>query len=128
MDSYTIEEQERNRKRWIEALRGGKYEQERGLLRKYDRYSCLGVACNLFDSKAWDLVSEYLRWAGGTHAYDHASAEGISVEVLPTIVRDWLGLTTTDGAFAVYVGLHSTYQGDAGIASLFLAEINGMSV
>jgi hypothetical protein len=33
------------KKEWVEALRGGKYKQYRGLLRQGDRYSPLGVLC-----------------------------------------------------------------------------------
>lgn len=34
-------------KRWIKALRSGKYDQARGRLRTPDGYCCLGVACDL---------------------------------------------------------------------------------
>lgn len=35
------------KKKWIEALRSGKYEQAKGVLRNGDAYCCLGVLCSL---------------------------------------------------------------------------------
>ena len=44
------------KKKWVEALRSGKYEQGRTYLRSMEnRYCCLGVACDLFNPKAWEL-------------------------------------------------------------------------
>lgn len=40
--------------RWVKALRSDKYTQGNGLLRYYDEYCCLGVACDVIDSTKWD--------------------------------------------------------------------------
>ncbi len=34
-------------KKWIEALRSGKYQQGKGMLNRGDQYCCLGVACEV---------------------------------------------------------------------------------
>lgn len=44
----TKEQREENIKKWVEALRSGKYEQGVGYLCKDGNYCCLGVACDLF--------------------------------------------------------------------------------
>lgn len=49
-------------KRWIEALRSGKYKQGRDYLKIHDQYCCLGVMCDIHDSgewKLWGYVSYY---------------------------------------------------------------------
>lgn len=43
------------KRKWVEALRGGKYEQGRGVLRDGSAYCCLGVLCDLIDPEAWHL-------------------------------------------------------------------------
>ena len=42
-----------NAKKWVAALRSGKYEQAKGWLREGDKFCCLGVACDLFDPDEW---------------------------------------------------------------------------
>lgn len=51
------------KKRWVEALRSGKYAQAREALRKYEGgeiagYCCLGVLCDVIDPKGWDAERE----------------------------------------------------------------------
>jgi len=41
------------KQKWIEALRSGKYKQTRAKLRRQTGYCCLGVLCDLVDSKRW---------------------------------------------------------------------------
>ena len=55
---------------WLKALRSGKYEQARETLRDTSvrscpAFCCLGVLCDLYDSKAWkvaDSAMSYSRW------------------------------------------------------------------
>ena len=42
------------KKRWVEALRSGEYEQTRERLRGDDRHCCLGVLCDLVDPNRWE--------------------------------------------------------------------------
>lgn len=49
-----------NAKKWVAALRSGKYKQGRSYLKRVDdgeaRYCCLGVACELFTSPSKTLA------------------------------------------------------------------------
>ena len=42
------------KKKWLKALRSGKYKQGMGTLRIEDRFCCLGVLCDLLDPKKWE--------------------------------------------------------------------------
>lgn len=53
------EEQKENIKKWIDALRSGKYQQGRKALRREgdgDEYCCLGVACAIYVEETGDGV------------------------------------------------------------------------
>lgn len=55
-------------KKWIEALRSGKYKQGRGFLKKDNCFCCLGVACEIFKEELnlevtddeYDCSNDYL--------------------------------------------------------------------
>lgn len=59
-------------KRWVKALRSGKYKQGRGKLRRVEdevtKHCCLGVLCELrgvrFDGARGGLNREELKWGG----------------------------------------------------------------
>ena len=74
-----------NAKKWLRALRSGKYKQTVGNLHsKYgeDGYCCLGVACELAVKAGVNIkVTEH----GGIVFYNRKS------DFLPPIVRKWLG-------------------------------------
>ncbi len=88
-----------NAKKWVKALRSGKYEQANGKLRVGDGFCCLGVAC--------DLYEEIVGKASWEDAYEGGpiteETEVISfleeTEELPLEVRDWLGLLSDIGNF-----------------------------
>ena len=40
-----------NQKKWINALRSGKFEQGRGYLNLFGKFCCLGIACEIFKDK-----------------------------------------------------------------------------
>jgi hypothetical protein len=71
-----------NAKKWIEALRSGKYEQAKDQLKKGDKFCCLGVACD---------ISKLGEWSGNEYMDNEKS--------LPGMVTDWLGLTSGMGIF-----------------------------
>lgn len=78
----------KNAKKWVEALRSGKYEQGCGYLRTNDGFCCLGVACDLYAkahprAKGWNQGNLF---AG-------------EMMLLPVKVRKWLGLTKNSGVF-----------------------------
>lgn len=69
------------KKKWVDALRSGKYRQARMQLKernpgRHCSYCCLGVLCNVIDPKGWD--GEWFR--------------GIETE-LPFELRRGLGIT-----------------------------------
>lgn len=51
------------KKRWLEALRSGQYEQGKNFLQDKDKYCCLGVACRInhpnFNFDKIGLVAQY---------------------------------------------------------------------
>lgn len=75
-----------NQRKWVEALKSGKYEQIQGELRilnyggVINGYCCLGVACDLYDPNLWD-----------DRHHDGNTGEPSDN------VADWLGLHTTNG-------------------------------
>lgn len=74
-----------NAKKWVTALRSGKYKQGQSYLRTGNRFCCLGVACDLFGKDKnieWD-EEIFLT------AYD----------VLPYVVMEWLGLNKESGSY-----------------------------
>ena len=75
MADYTPEQQAKNRREWVEALRSGDYQQGQGALLTGDRFCCLGVACE---------ISGLAEWNG--HYYLGQDC------ALPDEVMDWLGL------------------------------------
>lgn len=78
------------KKRWVEALRSGEYEQgEKKLRTDEDKFCCLGVLCDL---AVKDGLGEWLRYSpisgiDSVHWYF-----GTSAAVLPEDVAEWAGL------------------------------------
>lgn len=51
------------KKRWVEALRSGKYTQGRGSLRsRDDEFCCLGVLCDITEPDGWSKVYDGTHW------------------------------------------------------------------
>lgn len=80
--------------RWVSALRSGDYKQGKGLLRKDDKFCCLGVLCELavaagvigFEVNADPDDDD--QYDGATHIY----GEGENVHYLPDEVVTWAGI------------------------------------
>lgn len=85
-----------NARKWVRALRSGKYRQCKGALEKVDKdgskFCCLGVACDLFNR---DTSNEKLERTviDGEANYDENAA------LLPDPVRAWLSLDSNAGHF-----------------------------
>lgn len=84
---------ETNMRLWVKALRSGDFEQGIGVLRKGDKYCCLGVACEVAIQAGLPVevkVSVACGVAGCGCAevtcYDGAQS------ALPASVMEWLGL------------------------------------
>jgi hypothetical protein len=52
------------KKKWVEALRSGKYKQNRDSLRYEDGFCCLGVLCDVYDNSKWEY--DYYRYNDNT--------------------------------------------------------------
>jgi hypothetical protein len=82
---------EQIKQRWVEALRSGKYEQDRGVLRstQTDGFCCLGVLCDLYIQDHPDVQWEQDLENGRFVLYGETG-------VLPSNVVTWAGLTDTN--------------------------------
>lgn len=75
------------KKKWIEDLRSGEYEQGHGSLNQKNKYfCCLGVLCDIHSKETGTP------WVDGGYGdlYKYMESGGI----LPREVRDWAGLSS----------------------------------
>jgi hypothetical protein len=71
----------RIKRRWVKALRSGKYVQGHHALRTHDdKFCCLGVLCDIYDPKAWKQTDR-----GEHNRYSYLTAE----IQLPSKVQKW---------------------------------------
>lgn len=114
----------RNAKKWVAALRSGKYKRGTGQLaifanRQQSRikYCCLGVACELAHQAG--IVSKEVSPCGrlvyaGNDSY------------LPPVVRDWLGLKDKEGGYGPHKPWIETTLArlnDAGKTFTYIADV-----
>ena len=82
-----------NAKKWVAALRSGKWSQTRDQLRDIAEepcsYCCLGVACEISGLGEWCDYSDYV------------DEEGSSELTLTPAVKKWLGMKTADGELSL---------------------------
>ena len=67
------------KKKWLTALRSGKYKQTNGALKDKQGFCCLGVLCDVH------RIENKKRWAKDFHYYGEAL-------ILPTEIINWAGL------------------------------------
>ena len=91
--TYTKEEQAANRKKWVEALRSGKYTEAQGCLRDENGYGVLGVACEISGLGRWEPRDDEWHW------YIEDPGIGAGVCSLPDGVQHWLGLGDDEGFY-----------------------------
>ena len=71
------------KEKWVAALRSGDYEQGARALRSQKKhFCCLGVACDLIDSTAWEsLPGDRLHyWKGWRAALPERTAQAIDLD------------------------------------------------
>lgn len=89
-------------KKWVDALRSGKYAQTTEKLADENSYCCLGVLSELYCEtvKPIKTIREIKEYYCDGEPYTNVTVlyEGES-EVLPKTVMEWAGLETNDGAF-----------------------------
>lgn len=83
--------------RWVAALRSGKYQQGRRVLRNGDSYCCLGVLCELAleDGIVTATIDEHTsvtRYHDVDRSHNEFSDEHDSTHLLSLGVRDWANL------------------------------------
>lgn len=103
-------------KKWVKALRSGKYKQGAGTLKQYNRkgqaeHCCLGVLCELYNqdmkkNKKKTLPEKiYNNDRDFSHGY---SRFGGHKEDLPKMVKEWSGIHDGIGTFTDnYSQLHN---------------------
>ena len=81
----------RIKRKWVTALRSGKYMQGRGFLKDEDGgYCCLGVLCDVFAKEKSKLGVKFIGESDGTWSFMGSGA------TLSGVVADWAGLDHTD--------------------------------
>lgn len=108
-----------NARKWVRALRSGKYQQARKVLGRVvngeTRYCCLGVACEIYNkSVPKDERLERIE-EGGEVSYAGEA------KTLPEKVREWLGLQGTVGEIHGEAGLSA--RNDNGVRFKTIADV-----
>jgi len=125
-----------NAKLWTDALRSGEYQQTAGTMHRHTAidhptgHCCLGVACEVYSQANPGRLSRYETrdWTKFTASDDPG---GGSHDVLPGIVRDWLGLRTDEGEIEggnTLTNLNDTGSTFDEIADIIDAEPDGLFV
>ena len=104
-------------KRWVEALRSGKYKQGKEYLKRGNKYCCLGVLCDLYltdKKKEWRVNNE-----GTEPFYTCEKSEG----ALPTKVMKWAKMPD-DTSVSDQVAMHHMEERDKYDEVITLVEAN----
>ena len=116
-----------NIQKLVDALRSGEYRQTGGMLRRGDSFCCLGVACDISGLGQW---KDYDGRAIGNTYYEYVydipgsgdDRSHMGTAVLPTEVRDWLGVNEVNPEVNYVVedddGYDAGHMEIAGVASL----------
>lgn len=94
-------------KKWVRALRSGKYKQGESFLkcdwtRKGTRHCCLGVLCELYNNNMKKNKKKTIPETtkdSGVHKF------GRSDSLLPNVVKKWAGMKSNEGAFKDQYGM-----------------------
>lgn len=93
---------------WVEALRSGEYSQNRGSLRKGDRFCCLGVANDVYRRETgegiWDAPDSL--FSCGFHVGTEASGVGLHRQVVEWLGLPWPQTLGRDGEESQYMGMN----------------------
>lgn len=88
------------KKKWVKALRSGKYKQTRETLKDKHGYCCLGVLCDLAVQAGiatWEVKDNNKIFQIKTMEYSSIAVEGVKIPYLtasfvPKAVIEWAGL------------------------------------
>lgn len=94
-------------KKWVKALRSGKYKQGGGYLKTTNNegdsfHCCLGVLCELYNeeqrrSKKKQMKTHEVEWDSLHDQSCPAQIELLRLTLLPKNVQDWAGMKTDAG-------------------------------
>ena len=115
----TLEEQIKNRKIWIEALRSGQYQQTSGLLRSDNGFCCLGVACDISGLSEWQENFAPNEDGIPFVYYSYLDAP----DVLPKEVLEWLGLKGPQGLLRNHVFNDLAHANDKNLSFEQIADL-----
>lgn len=82
-----------NAKKWVEALRSGKFQQAKNRLATKDGFCCLGVACEVAIENGVEIKKIVVDTGGILYDYNEM--------LLPDSVKEWLNLTTCGSDYEV---------------------------
>lgn len=106
-----------NAKKWVRALKSGKFKRTQGALGDNKGFCCLGVACEL-------AVKEGVIKPGKFMEDRKEFRYGKDYYFLPTKVQDWLGLSTKKGKFVSKTKITDLAdKNDAGASFKTIAKI-----
>ena len=111
-----------NAKKWVAALRSGKYKQTKNVLHRtngQDKFCCLGVACDLFIKSGGKLSAVRKKHDGSIPCISYAGKTGI----LPATVKKWLGLSGPEGEYGKYEDQSLTMLNDNGKTFKYIAKL-----
>lgn len=83
-----------NIRKWVDALRSGKYKQAKERLRDKNSYCCLGVACDVSGVGKWQKDF----WNSWEYAVYEAPGDVNDLD-LPKGVQKWLGIRLANPKF-----------------------------
>ena len=102
-------------KKWVAALRSGKYKQTKGRLREDNGFCCLGVLCNLHAEAHPKFAAKQ------SSKYHYDDNEGLP----PKVVTEWAGISSDTGFFVDNYGQYFelTVLNDQGKSFKQIADI-----
>lgn len=88
-------------KKWVKALRSGKYKQGQRYLKQFNsknqpRHCCLGVLCELYDET---MKKNHKKTLVSKTCGDLFVKFNNDWSSLPQIVREWAGISSGEGSF-----------------------------
>jgi hypothetical protein len=92
-------------KKWVKALRTGKYKQGTSFLKLTDNrsnktyYCCLGVLCELYNEESKKNKKKMLSEKTRIDVYGHVHSFNNQKKILPNKVMNWSGLLDGAGDF-----------------------------
>lgn len=105
-------------KKWVKALRSGKFKQGQGTLKQYNskgqpEHCCLGVLCELYNQQMKKNKKKTLpeQFCDNDSDFSHGRCRfGGKIEDLPKEVMKWSGIHNSMGAFTIDDPVYEQYN------------------